>query len=336
MATVVWELASDDPSEWDEHLVQASDHNVFQSHSWGEMKRKSGWRPLRLVAEDSGGNRLGQVQILQRKIANFAIGWAPGGPLLGFPDSRIGRELSSLITYLDDQSGLLAVRLDCYMTGGGTTGYEFRRLLRRARESINSGFTSWLDLRSMPQGEWLDTKEHRRILRQGDAAGVSTQTVDGEAGVTQFIPLYELMRRSKDLKGIPDIRNDVTLMGQMFGHDVFVVIASESRTAISSALVLKFGKRAFYVGGATSPRGRKLSAGHIVFHHLFRELSDRGVEEFDLGGLDPSSNQARGVDLFKLGLGGVIQERVGEWDWTKNGLTHLGFNLAMRLRGARG
>lgn len=336
MATTTWTPLSDDQRAfWDGWLTEARDHNAFQSLTWGELKRSSGWDPVRLVAKDGQGRIVGLVQLLRRKIAGSTIGWAPGGPVLGFCETDTGRELGSLSDVLES-SGFRAVRFDSYLTRGGSSSYEFSRLLRPAGARVNSGFTSQLDLRSLSEARSTSSTNHLRNLRRAKAAGLEVRTADGPDGVGEFLALYEAMRTAKELKHVPDLSHDVSLMGGAFGGDALVFNVYQGNAPVSTALVLRSGDRAIYIAGATPPRGRELSAGHLLFHELFRELVDRGVKNFDFGGLDPRSERARGVDLFKLGFGGVIQERVGEWDWAKNGLTHLGFNLAMRLRGARG
>lgn len=336
MATKEWiELAEDERALWDDWLTRARDQNAFQSLAWGELKRLSGWDPVRLITKDAQGTIVGVVQILRRRSAGLAIGWSPGGPVLGFPETDIGRELAALSGALEPL-GFRAVRFDSYLSRGGSGSYEFSRLLRPVKTRVNSGFTSQIDLRSISEAQTTWSTNHLRNLRRAEAAGLELRVAEGPSGVGEFLALYQAMRTAKELKHVPDLSHDVSLLGGAFGDDALVFNVYQGGTAVSTALVLRSGRHAIFITGATPPRGRELSAGHLLFHELFRELVGRGVDTFDFGGLDPRTESARGVDLFKLGFGGVIQERVGEWDWARNRLTHLGFNMAMRLRRARG
>lgn len=330
MALVQWGLAADiDLEEWDTLLRSASDHNVYQGFRWGEMKRGSGWQPLRLIAQGPGDEVVGMLQILQRKVGPWLVGWASGGPVLGFPQTDPLHVLEGLPGVLS-ASGFASVRLDCYHPRDSATSYAFSRVFKTVRVRINSGFTSFVDLTD--RGRRPSTN-HSRNLKKALAEELRLEASWGEARVGEFVSLYDAMRRSKGVD-LPDIHRGLAQLGKAFGPDVLTVFAYGSTEALSVALVVRSGTLALFIGGATTPEGRRLSAGHLVFESLFEELAQAGVESFDLGGMAPANREALGVDRFKLGFGGSISERMGEWDWTKGPISRFVMSTLVRI-GAR-
>lgn len=314
---------------WNEALLGATDHNPFQSVEWGELNRPR-WRPLRFLASNRGGRTVGMVQILQRSVGPMSIGWAPGGPVLGFGEENIGAAVGALPQAFSGTS-LKAVRFDCYMPRQGLISYDFHRFLKPAFIKVNSGFTSWIDLHSLTnhmESRW--GSDHRRILRRAKEAGVTVRAQPG-GGQKDFLSVYNDMRSTKGMRSLPDLRQVTTRIHELFGDDAIAMTAYYEDQAISTALLLRSGNSATYVAGGTSKTGRRVGGGHVLFDELLTELPRRGIDRFDLGGLDPRP-QNQGVDRFKLGLGGAIHERVGEWDWATGPLTRAGLNVGVSLR----
>jgi len=65
---------------------------------------------------------------------------------------------------------------------------------------------------------------------------------------------------------------------------------------------------------------------------LVRDLQRSGVRQLDLAGLDPDG-RTPGVDRFKLGFGGPVVERLGEWEWADPPILRLAVEAALAVRG---
>ena len=65
---------------------------------------------------------------------------------------------------------------------------------------------------------------------------------------------------------------------------------------------------------------------------LLKHCKSQGIEEIDLGGIDPQKNP--GVYNFKKGTGATPIEYLGEWEWaTKNVLRWATNSLIPVARG---
>ena len=74
--------------------------HVLQSYEWGEVKRHTGWEPIRLLVMDEGKPIAG-ISILKRRLPipgfNKCIFYAPRGPVADYNDKKTLRFLQSKI-----------------------------------------------------------------------------------------------------------------------------------------------------------------------------------------------------------------------------------------------
>ena len=78
-----------------------------------------------------------------------------------------------------------------------------------------------------------------------------------------------------------------------------------------------------------------MRASYGVFALLLQYLQNTGMTEFDLGGMDPNSPGARGVNQFKKGFGGELVQYVGEWEWATASWLRWAVNFGIWYRGKR-
>jgi hypothetical protein len=70
---------------------------------------------------------------------------------------------------------------------------------------------------------------------------------------------------------------------------------------VSSILLLRSARTAYYQSAGTSPQGMRIGASHFLIHAVCRQLSRRGVRIFNLGGAPEGSSLAD----FKAGFGSI-------------------------------
>jgi lipid II:glycine glycyltransferase (peptidoglycan interpeptide bridge formation enzyme) len=79
--------------------------------------------------------------------------------------------------------------------------------------------------------------------------------------------------------------------------------------ALAAAAILCHGKAATYQVGWSSRAGREASANHLLLWQALGLLKDKGITDFDLGGVNDDT--AKGIKQFKAGLGGDLQRLAG-------------------------
>lgn len=95
---------------------------------------------------------------------------------------------------------------------------------------------------------------------------------------------------------------------ESFGGKESLLFATSQGQKISGALILFFGKTAYYYHAASSPKGRKLSSQHLLIWEAIKLAKKKGYKLFDFEGILDERNKDtkrwRGFTHFKKGFGG--------------------------------
>lgn len=313
---MTWRLAAED--RWDADLALAADADAFQSSAWGEHRRRAGWLPQRWIALDGAGRPVMMAQILTRTIMGTLIGWAPGGPVFGFPAadrSRIPELLESLISSFRASSPRAHLRLDPHHQTASTLTYGFGRVCHRPLVALNTRYSAVLDLRGTRDDVFARMgQKHRYNARRALERPLAWSIGSDERHATELAQLYAQVMREKGVRGRSIQAADLHDVCVAFGERAGILVGSAEGRAITALLFLTFGQRAFLMLPATGAEGRVHGAGYAVHARLFEELQRRRIVSLDMGGLDPRSRM-HDVDRFKVGFGATVVEYVGEWEW---------------------
>jgi hypothetical protein len=114
--------------------------------------------------------------------------------------------------------------------------------------------------------------------------------------------VYAQDKKTKGFSG-PAVRLlDELALAFMKAGDLRIGIVEEDGVKIAGILILCHGRSATYQIGWTSPAGRAKGAHNLLLWDGIRILKARGIQTFDLGGINDET--AKGVKKFKAGMGG--------------------------------
>lgn len=334
-----WELLPPDAdlaADWDRIVLASDDYAVFQSSGWGEYKRREGWMPMRWIARDASGNVLMAAQVLARTfLGRVRVAWCPGGPAFCFPhtDARALPDLLGALLREVSTTGPTYVRLDSYVPHSPELAYAFSRACTRPFARLNTGFSMAHDLRKPMEAILADmTAKHRYYVRRALAQDVAWDARSDAVAVRELARLHNDMVRRKALRSLPRLEPaEIEALCRAFGGGAIMFVGAVDGTAVTAALVLTFGTKAFFYAAATGDEGRKAGVGYASFHRLLAHLQARGIAHFDFGGLDPRADPG-GVNHFKGGFGGTLVEYLGEWEWANHDWLRWAVNLYVLLR----
>ncbi len=91
--------------------------------------------------------------------------------------------------------------------------------------------------------------------------------------------------------------------------DMMILSARLAGRMAAGVLIFRHGRGATYQAGWTSGEGRAVNAHHRLLWEAVTALKADGVQNFDLGGVNP--RRAEGVTTFKAGLGARTVELTG-------------------------
>lgn len=111
--------------------------------------------------------------------------------------------------------------------------------------------------------------------------------------------------------------------------------ARQGEDILATAIVSIFGKRAYYLHGASSENKKNYMAPHIMHWEIIKSLKKEGVEEYDFWGINPSNNKKEsgyqktftGITKFKIGFGGVEKIYVGTYDCALNKILYFFYKV---------
>jgi len=289
-----------DPKAWNEAVSAFPITSALQSWGWGEVKRLSGWRPVRVLVLE-GSEAVAAAQVLLRPLPGtpFALAYAPRGPALGRLSDlpRVARALGGfggVYLHLEPEVGLPSEEPPPAFSG------------LFPAEPIQPGHTLWLDLTRGEEALLRGMKEmHRRNAR---LALKRTQVfVEGEEAFSEFFRLFEeTNRRARLLQHSEDYYRAVLKeMNQPLG-EAFLVVARKEGEALAAGLFVGFAGKVDYLYGGSSRAHPEAKAPMGMHMGAIRYALERGYRIYDLWGVPrrPEGSHAEGIHRFKEGFGG--------------------------------
>lgn len=280
----------------------------FLYSGWASLKELDGWSCLRLLDDRSRP----VTQVLFKKLGPLTVAYCPGGTVAGSTIDAV-----DFLRFLRNKlcSRLLYLRINFLLPHTDFTkdlvGYGWKRVAHRigAKSSLELDLGDTNEVReSRLSANW------RRNLRRGMSRDNGVTIVE-QASVTEIV---ELASETNLLKGkgvtswmtSPD---HVRRLVERFGSRLVVAKVEGPNgelRALRGAIIT--GACAFEILASASIEGRKQYSSHLALWTLANELSRRGVNKYDLGGIDRESNE--GVYNFKQGTGAAEFDYVGEFD----------------------
>ncbi len=164
--------------------------------------------------------------------------------------------------------------------------------------------TTWLDL--TPPLDVLETnlrKNWRGALHKAERGRLELAWDEKGLFLETFVAGYQADQAARRYPG-PSPRV-LRALGQSFVKDGGCMIGQAllDNRPVSSILILCHGASATYQAGWSDTDGRQLGGHYRLLWHALSRLKDKGISDFDLGGIHDDS--AENVSAFKDGLGGT-------------------------------
>lgn len=313
-------------SEWKQFLDNYSNAHVLQTSEWGELKAAFGWKPVRLIVEDTG------AQVLFRKLPfGFTVAYMPK-PVFSDRLSEVGaRFWSELDTVCKKHHAVfLKVELDAWedSISPHLTLLEREYEMRESIHNIQPPRTMVVSLQGT-DGEILARMKQktRYNIRLAIKKGISVRAWDD----------LEAFHRMMLVTGGRDNFNVHSLAYYQRAYELFhpagmaeLLVAEYGDRSLAALMVFAHGRRAWYVYGASNNEERNRMPTYLLQWEAMRWAKSRGCEEYDLWGvpdvdeetLESSFTERNdglwGVYRFKRGFGGELKRAVQAMDRVYN------------------
>ncbi len=337
-------LLHDRPAVFNHYVASHPMGDLLQTTYWGELKATTGWEPLPLVVISEGQIQASAL-ILKRKlpIPGKSIFYSPRGPL--FSNLKAAEFLIAAVKELGKKHNALMWKMDPPLQTNDPnwtkfmpadlvtidTGFDF--------DSVQPKYIMELDIRSSLDTILANMKSKTRYnIRYAKRKGVTIHLSNTKSDLEIF---YSLLQETA-------VRDQFKIRSfQYFEHlwdhlimtrNAALFLAFSDNQALGGTIAFRYGKRAWYVYGASSNQNRNLQASYALQWEMIRWAKGSGCHFYDFrgvsGDLDPE-NPLYGLYRFKDGFGAQIVEYVGEFDLPISSMYwmwQLSYNIYNRVK----
>lgn len=325
------------PETWNDFVQRSPAGHLLQTWTWGDFKACFGWRPLRLAVTE-GDQIVAAAQVLFRPLPfrYLTTAYIPKGPIIAssaFDTTTTTTLLSALHTACHHQRALfLKIEPD----------WEDDSALRRwleaqgfvpSQQTIQPRRTVLIDLTQDEEAILAQMKAKTRYnIRLAQRKGIVVRM-----GSAEDLPLfYELLKITGRRAGFGiHTQNYYTKAWQLFSAQdaVALFLAEYEAKILAGIMVFVWGKKAWYMYGASSDEERQRMPTYLLQWEAMRWAKARGCETYDLWGIPDVEEGEIGPDIalaeeqgvlstgmgglyrFKKGFGGREVRYVGAYDY---------------------
>jgi peptidoglycan pentaglycine glycine transferase (the first glycine) len=312
-------LTSDDRKAWNE-FVRSLDGSILQSYEWGELKERSGWSPLRISLIDSGNIVAGASILIKRlPLKGKSIFYVPQGPVVQFEKDGILTELLTAIRGQARSHGAIELKIDPIVPEGkGIEKILADKGFVRNKKQIQPRATLYVDLKADPEDLIKTFEEKTRYnIRLAEKKGVEVRLANTDEGVDQFYRVYE-ETASRDKFIIHPLSYYKSIKACLIDRGLAsLFMAYYKGKPVAGVFIFNFGKRIWYMYGASSNEARNVMPNHALHWHVIKWARQAGYELYDLWGIPANPNENHplwGVYRFKKGFNGRLVKYVGVYD----------------------
>lgn len=182
----------------------------------------------------------------------------------------------------------------------------FKRLSRPGYQ------TSWIDLRQDKDALWNAMESSwRNKVRKAERAGMEIEWDEKGDVLPVLLSIYQSDRRKKGYDG-PSVATMQALAEKFLENgNLLAGLAKRDGEILAAVLIFRHGRGATYQVGWSMAAGKEIAAHNLLLWRAATILKDRGVDFFDLGGVNDQS--AQGVKKFKEGMGGEAVTLAGHY-----------------------
>ncbi|KJS19458.1 MAG: methicillin resistance protein [Clostridiaceae bacterium BRH_c20a] len=300
--------------------------HILQSYEWGEIKAKTGWKPLRLLIEENG-KPIAAISVLKRIIPGLkkAIFYAPRGPVFDIENKEVFGFLLAEVEKLAKDHNAIFLKIDPDIPADNK---EFKQLLltkgfRSAEkgdrfEGVQPKYVFRLDI--TPDEETLLANMHTKTrynIRLAERKGVTINTECPKSDLKDFYHiLQETCERDNFLVRSYGYFEDMWDYLVERGYAKLFMAEHEGRY-IAGTLAFIFGEKAWYIYGASSNSYRNVMPNYLIQWTMIQWAKEKGCTLYDFRGVPGNlteDNPLYGLFKFKKGFNGVYSEFIGEFD----------------------
>jgi lipid II:glycine glycyltransferase (peptidoglycan interpeptide bridge formation enzyme) len=336
-------IGADEKDKYNQFVQSSEKCHFLQSYEWGELKKKTGWEPIRVIIEEDDVF-VGAIQILKRKLPLMgrSIFYAPRGPVIDYDKEDHLLELMKKLRSIARQHNAVFLKIDPDVPvhnvkivqmiekvgfkqqnrgknfEGVQPRYVFRLDINRSEEEILSSFEN-------------KTRYNIRLAERKGVQIISDCTKD------HLKIFYDILRVTAE-------RDKYLIRAYSYYEDIWETFVEKGSAKlfmakfqdryIAGAISFVFGDKTWYIYGASSNEDRNVMPNYLVQWQMILWAKDNGCKVYDFRGISGDFNPENplyGLYRFKKGFNGELVEFIGEFDFLFSPAYYRIWNIAEPL-----
>ncbi|WP_311589278.1 lipid II:glycine glycyltransferase FemX [Varibaculum massiliense] len=325
---------SEEVARYEEFVASSPHGHVMQSLHWAKVKEN--WDSDYVYLQDDSGNITAALSILSIKNdGEHAFMYAPRGPVCNFRDIDTVKALVKEASPVIEKRNGFVLRMDPEFAYDEEVLANYRNagmgnLVITTRGTDEHSFSNprmhvIADISMGSHEEYFQTvkRKKRTMIRLPYKHGLETIRLhrNQEGFEKSLDTFYDLTKVMAKRQGITYRPKDyfVRLFNAYPPPAVTLYETKLNDQVLSSAIVLGYNKKAFYIYAASSNEHRELYPNYQMNNEAIKDAIDQGYSEYDMGGIF-DLNPAAGLYRFKKTFCGEngLMEMIGQFDWVYN------------------
>ena len=299
----------DSQDKWDRFVTSQPHYSFLHSWEWGEFNRLGGDEVFRLGMWENG-NLVGVALLLRVRARRGPFLFCPHGPLMDWSHRERAEKFIGHIIDLGQQTKSWSIRFSPLIPS------EDKSLQHPLHEigfgpapiHMHAEETWMLDITPSEDDLLMGARKGtRNLIRRAEKEGVEIIQCSEVGDLQIFDQLYRETAARHDF-----VRYSMGYLQREFEafakcERARLLFADYQGEILSGAMVLYYGKTAFYHHGASSIRHRKIPANHGLQWASILEAKRRGCTTYNFWGIAPKDSPDhpwKGLTFFKQGFGG--------------------------------
>lgn len=334
------EASGSDRDRYNAFISEFESGDLLQSYEWGELKARSGWKPIRVYAE-SERKIVAAASLLKRTIPHTgrSILYASRGPVLDTSDAPLVQEFFTALKPIARRHGAILLKIDPPIPIEDTVSEANLRAVG-FQPIASSGFggtqpkcVMQLDL-DKNQDDLLQSfhEKWRYNIRLAGRKGVVIREDCRKEDLPTF---YDLLKETCE-------RDGFLVRGYRYFEDMWdllvpagymkLALAIYADRPLSGVLIYRFGDKVWYTYGASSNEHRNVMPNHLIQWRMIQWAQAQGCKWYDFRGVSPKKGTGdehlEGLNKFKAGFHPRFVEYIGEYDMVLSPAWYWAWNVA--------
>lgn len=292
-----------DQTTWDNFVSNSPFGHPLQLWTWGEVKKKNGWTPLRLGVQN-GDHLEVAVQILFWNIPKtpYKLAYVPRGPVIDPLSPELPGLLDEIATVAKAQ-GAIQIKIE-----PAWQGVQLGTDWKKSKDNVLLAETYVIDLNQ--DEETLQAhiqSKARQYIRKSDREGVTIRRLMDASELSKVMDVYnDTATRAKFALHSEEYYRALLEKGSEHNY---LLVAEKDGQVVAFVWILAAGSTAFELYGGMTRDGAKLHANYTLKAHAMQQMKAEGFKIYDFNG-----RLNDGVSHFKSLWGAAETDWIGSWN----------------------